>query len=61
MVLVFLAPEFMRVFASDSSAESDVVVGKQELRRQQPPACREYLAVCGDGLHRGAEVGGADF
>ena len=42
LIIVFLAPAFMRFFASDGSAESDVVVGSQELRREQPPACREY-------------------
>ena len=41
-IIVFLAPAFMQVVASDGCAEGDVVVGSQELRREQPPACREY-------------------
>lgn len=45
LIIVFLAPAFMQVVASDGSAESDVVVGNQELRREQPPACREYIEV----------------
>lgn len=44
-IIVFLAPAFMQVVASDGFAESDVVAGSQELRGEQPPACREYKEV----------------